>query len=134
MVRFSLDKLIKQLNLNNRIIFSQPIYNLKEKIKKIDSAKIFILPSISEGMSQSLVEAMSREKIVIASDNIGNKDLIENEKNGYLFKIEDEKELAEKINLSLINNSKNKKIKINAKKSVDKFNWDKIIKYLISLF
>ena len=130
----SLDKLIKQLNLNNRIIFSQPIYDLKEKIKKIDSAKIFVLPSVSEGMSQSLVEAMAREKIVVASDNTGNKDLIENNKNGYLFEIGNEKKLAEKINLSLMNNNSNKKIRINAKKSVEKFNWDKIINQLISLF
>ena len=85
-------------------------------------------------MPQSLIEAMSRSKIVIASNNLGNSDLIENGFNGYLFKIGDEKELAEKINSSLESTIKNKKIRINAKKSVEKFSWDKIIKELERLF
>ena len=129
-----INKLISELNFNKRVIFSPPIYDIKEKIRKIDSAKIFILPSISEGMSQSLIETMSREKIVIASNNLGNKDLIENGKDGYLFEVGNEKDLAEKINISLENNIKNRKIKNEAKKSVEKFSWDKIIKELERLF
>src|SRR3989344_1495924 len=64
-----LDLLINNLNLKESVVFSSPIYDLKEKIKKIDSCKIFVLPSKAEGMPQALVEAMSRKKIVIASNN-----------------------------------------------------------------
>src|SRR3989344_5069224 len=69
-----LQKLIKELKLTDRVLFSDPIYDVEEKIKKIDSCKIFILPSKSEGMPQSLVEALARGKLVIASDNKAAKD------------------------------------------------------------
>ncbi len=130
-----LKKLIDDLKLNNMVIFSNPIYDLKEKIKKIDSCKIFVLPSKSEGMPQSLIEAMARKKIVIASNNTGNMDLIENEKNGYLFKNNNQNELAEKINYVL--SEKNKielnKIKIMAKKSSKRFLWNDLINDLNKL-
>jgi glycosyltransferase involved in cell wall biosynthesis len=101
---------------------------LQEKIKKIDSAKIFVLPSKSEAMPQSLIEAMSRGKIVISSNNQGSKELIENNKNGFLFKIGDEKELAEEINLAL--SKPHEEIKKSAIKSVERFKWDLLIKKL----
>ncbi|OIO80970.1 hypothetical protein AUJ84_02010 [Candidatus Pacearchaeota archaeon CG1_02_32_132] len=126
-----LKKLVKDLNLSDRIIFSKPIYKTKEKIEKIDSARIFVLPSKSEGMSQSLIEAMAREKIVIASDNKASTDLIEDGKNGLIFSTYNEKDLAEKINKALSGKLNN--IRKEAKKSVEKFDWKEILKKIEDL-
>ena len=126
-----LKSLIKEKNLEKKIIFKEPIYDIKEKIEKIDSARIFVLPSIRESMPQSLIEAMGREKIVISSNNKGARDLITDGKNGYLFKVGDYKELAEKIDYCLEKNPGD--IGIEAKKSVEKFVWDKIIKEILKL-
>ena len=76
-------------------------------------------------MPQSLIEAMARGKIVISSDNLAGKELITDSKNGFLFKMRDYKELSEKINKILDKN--NEKLKKEARKSVEKFKWDKII-------
>ncbi len=122
-----LKKLVKDLNADNRVIFTGPVYEAKEKINKIDSAKIFVLPSKREAMPQALIEAMAREKIVIASDNPGARDLIENGKNGFLFEYWNAKELAEKINYAADNYARLKKMKKEARKSVEQFSWDKII-------
>ena len=131
-----LKKLVSELNLDNRIIFSPAIYNTKEKIKKIDSCKIFVLPSISEGMPQSLVEAMARQKIVITSNNKGNSDIIQNGKNGYLFETKNEERLAEIIDYCLDNKNKKdlEKVKKEAKRLVLKFQWSKLINDLEKLF
>jgi len=123
--------LINKLDLSKRVSFSKPIYNIKEKINKIDSAKIFVLPSKREGMPQSLIEAMARKKIVISSNNSGSKDLILNGKNGHLFKIGDSRELADRIDLSLKKDNFN--MKKEARQSVEKFSWNKIIEQLNSL-
>ncbi len=124
-----LQTLIIELKVANRITFSEPIYNLNEKIKKLDSAKIFVLPSRVEGMPQSLIEAMSRKKIVIGSNSIAIRDLIKNNQNGFLFEFDNPKDLAEKINFAL--DKKNKKtvnkIRENALKSVKKFSWRVVI-------
>lgn len=125
-----LRSLIRKLKLEERIVFSKPIYDIKEKIKKIDSARLFVLPSISEGMSQSLIEAMARKKTVIASNIPASRDLITNGKNGFLFKVNDEKAVAK-----IINNLKNeRKLEKHAEKSVEQFRWFIIINKIEKLF
>jgi len=119
-----LKALVNDNKLEKRVTFSKGVYNLNEKIKKIDSCNIFVLPSLREAMPQALIEAMSREKIVIASNNLGARDLIKDKETGFLFNIGDEKDLADKINFALKNKSTGKR----AKDFVERFNWDNLIK------
>ena len=126
-----LKELIKNLQVEDRVIFTPAIFETKEKIKKIDSAKIFILPSKSEGMPQSLIEAMAREKIVIASNNKASLDLIEDKKNGYIFPVGDSKKLAQLIDYSL--SSRKTAVKNKALASVKKFSWKNIIEKIENL-
>jgi len=123
-------ELVEKLNLKDRIVFSPPIYDLKDKIKKIDSAKIFVLPSKIEGMPQGLIEAMARGKIVIGSDCMAIKELIKENENGYLFKSDDYLDLAEKIDFVLKNKIKNREIKRNAMNFVKQFRWNYLINEL----
>jgi glycosyltransferase involved in cell wall biosynthesis len=116
--------LVKKLNLSNRIKFSPPVYDTKKKIQKLDSAKLYILPSRVEGMPQSLIEAMAREKKVIGSNSIAIRDLITDKQNGYLFEFNNPKDLARIIDEALIDSSK---IAKEAKKSVEKFAWNNVI-------
>ena len=67
----------------------EPIYDLKKKIELIDSAEIFVLPSKKESLPYSLLEAMARGKIIISTNTMGGKELIEFGKNGFLFDIGD---------------------------------------------
>lgn len=129
-------QLVKELNLEDKISFFPPVYDLKEKIALIQNSDIFVLPSLREAMPQGLIEAMSLGKIVIASRTKGAEEIIKNNKNGFLFEIGNSKDLSEKINfvLNKKDSSKLKEVQKKARKSVEKFNWDILIKKLISLF
>ena len=123
-----LQRIITQNSLNERIKIISEKYDRPQHIKELDKSSIFILPSFSEGMSQSLIEAMARECIVIGSDNFGNADLIKDEDNGFLFKNDDENDLTKVIDEIL--NMDDKEILIirkNARESVEKFRWSNII-------
>lgn len=126
-----LQSLVKEENLDKRVIFSEPVFDVKKKIRKLDTCKIFILPSKREGMPQSLIEAMARSKIVVASDNNGSKDLISEGVNGYMFTNGDSKSLSKKLSKAL---KSKKNIGKEARKSVEKFSWDKIIRQIEALF
>lgn len=126
-----LKNIVGENHVGKRVIFSGPIYDLKKKIRKMDSAKIFVLPSKREAMPQALTEAMAREKIVIASNNLGSRDLIHHGKNGFLFEIGNPQDLAKKINFALSKDLS--AMKKNAYKSVEQFSWDKIIKKIENL-
>ena len=123
-----LKELVKEKNLGGRVIFSPPIYNLEKKIKTIDSCKVFVLPSKSEGMPQSLIEAMSRQKIVISSNNQGAMEIIKDNENGFLFEVGNSIELTKKINFVL--EKTQTKIKVQAKKDVEKYREKDLIKKL----
>lgn len=90
--------LIKELKLIN-INFLGPRFG-KDKYKIYKKTKIFVLPSHREALPYVLIEAMAAGITVISSKTQGGKEIIEN-KYGYLFDLNNEKQLAEKIELAL---------------------------------
>ncbi len=90
----SLLRLVKKLNLAKKVIFlgkRDDVWNI------LNISNVFVLPSSKEGMSNALLEAMSAGLPCIVSDIEENKELVDNVKNGYTFKVGDENDLADKI-------------------------------------
>lgn len=56
----------------------------KQAIDHVSNATIYLQPSLWEGMPVSILEAMAAAKPVVASDIIGNKDLIQDGVTGFL--------------------------------------------------
>ncbi|MFH0843996.1 MAG: glycosyltransferase family 4 protein [Pseudomonadota bacterium] len=63
--------------------------------------EIFVLPSLWEGTSLALLEAMAMAKPIVATNVPGNRAIIEHKKNGYLIPSEDPDSLAEAISYLL---------------------------------
>ncbi len=89
-------ELIEKMKLKN-VQFYEPVNDIVEKIKIMDEHKIFVLPSIREAMPTALLEAKERNLILIASDNPGNREVLEKYDKGYLFPVGDYRKLAELI-------------------------------------
>jgi glycosyltransferase involved in cell wall biosynthesis len=123
-----------KLNLKAR--FTEPIFDLKEKIKKIDSAEIMVLPSKFEPFGIVFLEAMARGKIVVATKTQGSEELIIEGFDGLKFKVGDYLQLC-----SILNNLNSKQgtilkksLKKNAQESAKKFKVSKIIDKWEKLF
>jgi glycosyltransferase involved in cell wall biosynthesis len=67
------------------------------------AADIFVLPSLTEGHSVALLEAMSSRLPVIASMVGGNRETVEDGVNGFLFERGNSEVLAEKLKRMLAN-------------------------------
>lgn len=91
-----------------------------------NKSDIVVSPSLYEGCSGTILEAMACEKMVIASKVGGTPEIIEDGDNGLLFKSRDSFELAEKI-ISVIEESMevNKIMKNGRKTVLSKFDWKK---------
>lgn len=72
-----------------------------EAIQEVKKAKIYLQTSLWEGMPVALLEAMALGKPVIASNIIGNRDLVIDKVNGYLCSVTDIEEFIAKINSAL---------------------------------
>lgn len=89
------------------------------------NACLFVLPSESEGLSLSLLEAMSYGVGVLVSDISANVKAIEN--NGFIFANKNSQDLANKLQLLLNNIKMAKEAGKNGKAHVLKnFNWSNI--------
>jgi glycosyltransferase involved in cell wall biosynthesis len=85
----------------------------------------FIIPSKGEGMSNSVLEAMSCGLPVIASDCAGNTQLITNGDNGYLFNPEDPIALCDLMYLLSKSPQHAKELGLNGReKCLASFSWD----------
>ena len=60
---------------------------------------IFTLPSLWEGMSLMLLEAMAGKKPIVATDVSGSRELIEDNENGFLVPPKDPEALAQKLRI-----------------------------------
>ena len=113
---------IDDLKLDKKVVFKT--YNDQNKVyQSMSESDCLLLPSVSEGIANVALEAMSVQLPVISSDCGGMKELIKNGYNGLLFKNRDHNNLIIVLNnfLKLSINEK-KTITINAKNIVKKNN------------
>jgi len=80
--RANLELLANRLGLSNRVIFHG---HLRDFTTQLSEAKIFVLPSLTEGFPNALIEAMSVPLACISSDCVaGPNEIIEDGVNGLL--------------------------------------------------
>ncbi len=84
----------RSLHLESVCRFEPAVQNVAEWLRAID---IFVLPSLSEAFSNSLMEAMACGCCVIASDAGGNPELVDNGETGLLFRAGDSAALASRL-------------------------------------
>ena len=67
----------------------------------IEKADCIVLPSYREGTPKTLLEAASMSKPIVATDVPGCNNVVKDGKNGYLCKLKDSRDLADKMRLLL---------------------------------
>ena len=83
----------------------------KKDIRKfIAEADCIVLPSYREGTSNILLEAASMEKPIVTTNTTGCKETVDDEVTGFLCKVKDAKDLAEKMEKMYLLSEDNRKI------------------------
>lgn len=119
-------QLTGELGLSDRILLPGSISNVAEAIEK---AGIFVLSSNTEGVPNTLIEAMLMGLTVISTDCPcgGPADLIEDGYNGCLVPVKDKEKMKEKLQLLLSDRQLADKLGENAVKISEKFAADKVL-------
>lgn len=85
---------VRGAHLQDRVTFTGFRQDIPAVLAALD---IYVLPSLWEGLSIAMLEAMTMGKAVIASAVDGNVEAIEDQKNGWLITPQRPQELADKI-------------------------------------
>lgn len=117
----------RSLNLENHVFFAGKKVHLELKALYEDS-DIFFLPSISEGLANVVLEAMSMEVAVVASDCGGIGEAIESGKNGFQFPSFDYKTMCDQLYVLCMNPCLRNSLAAQARKTVlERFSIDRYV-------
>lgn len=121
----TLEKLVKSLNLENKVEFLGWIKDKKQFFAEID---IFCSPSYNETFGLVLLEAMKYGKPIIATNTDGSKEILHHEKDGLLVDLKAINDLENSLCDSIIRLANepdllNRMIDNSTKKLIDKFSY-----------
>ncbi len=100
------------LKLTDKIVFTGDRHDVSRLLTAVDIAT---LCSQSEGLSLTLLEAMSTQLPVVATDVGGNSDIITNGENGYIIKLNDKSDYADKLSKLIHSGDLRKRLGIKAR-------------------
>jgi glycosyltransferase involved in cell wall biosynthesis len=127
-----LQRIIKQYSLENSI---RLIPAVEEVLTFLQSADVFVMPSLFEGLSNAILEAMACGLPVIATRVAGNTDLIEDGVNGVLVEPNNAAELAAALSHLIKNPERAREIGCRAQALIkERYNLDLIAEKYIALY
>lgn len=133
-LRWEIQQMVMKYGLSRNFFFTGSV-SRKKVLEILQSATLFVFPSLKEGMPIALLEAMSCAKPVIGSDISGINDIIVHGENGFLVPPRNPEALAKTIMMLLEDKDTRRKIGQNARKLVmEKYSWNVILKKIEKLY
>ncbi len=119
--RKELERMSVTLGLSKNVIFTG---HREDVLELLLMADIFVQTSYTEGLSCTIIEALGAGCPAVVTDVGGNREIISNEREGYLFPITSPKTLEEKILVLAHNNQLRLELARNARLAAKKFSFE----------
>ena len=128
----SLKREAKELGIEEQVQFLGFRSDVPSLLSVMD---IFVLPSLSEGLSVALLEAMAAGIPTIATRVGGNPELVVDQKTGFLIPPRDSEALASKLLLLLQDKARSRTLGENGRKRVeDQFSFEAMVRNYEQLY
>ena len=124
----------QKLKVDGDVVFMGQIPH-KDLPLYLKISDVFVRPSRSEGLGSSFLEAMAAGIPVIGTPVGGIVDFLRDEETGFYMRVDDSKDLSDKISHVVGNPDLRKKVIYNASLMVkENYSWDRISKLLRNIF
>ncbi|MFT4613216.1 MAG: sugar transferase (PEP-CTERM/EpsH1 system associated) [Bacteroidia bacterium] len=131
-LREQLTQLSAELGIDEQVWWAGDRADIPELLGAID---VFVLPSLGEGISNTVLEAMACGLPVVATAIGGNLELVEPGVNGELFPVGDEQALVDVLAGLLRSDTMRKRLGDNARKRVTQgHNWDSTVAQYLDVY
>ncbi len=102
--------------------------------KIYQSADVFVFPSLNEGMSNALLEALASGLPVIVTDVGGTQELIKNGINGYVVPLRDSNSIAEAIKSMIDNPNITMCMSNENRKKAESMSWKNVAENYLNIY
>ncbi len=127
-----LETLVKYLSISDKVKFAGEVEDVRPYLNEMD---IFVLPSVSEGLSLVILEAALAARFVIATKVGGVPEIIEDKENGLLFQPKNIEQLLAHLNWVDENREQAARMALKLQKQVaEKFDINKTVKQYEQLY
>lgn len=128
----SLSKKISSLGLDDNVIINAPVSDI---VSEYLNASIFVSSSRYEGLPMTLLEAMSCGLPCVSfACPCGPSEIINSGQNGYIVPLGDIRQMSDRICQLIENNEQRKLLGMNARKSMENYSIENIMRKWIELF
>lgn len=103
-----------------------PLMPTRAVVDYLCASDVFLAPALSGGFELSAMDAMAAGLAIIISEKIGNQDLIENDKNGYVVNNNNADSIAEAMVKLLQNPEATRKMGVYNREISKQYDWDQI--------
>ncbi len=125
--RQKLEEMVIKLQLEKNVEFVGIIPHEKV-LPYYQEATLFVFPSLNEGMSNAMLEALATGLPLVSTNTGGASELIFENKNGFIIKFKNSADIAEKLD-KLINNPKLvEDMGVESRKIAEKMSWKNVAK------
>ncbi|TAK94927.1 glycosyltransferase family 1 protein [Patescibacteria group bacterium] len=92
------------------------------------NADVFVLPSLNEGMSNTMLEALASGLPLVSTNTGGAEELVAEGKNGFLVKMKDADDIATKLETLIQNSELKQSMAKESRAKAESLSWEKIAK------
>jgi glycosyltransferase involved in cell wall biosynthesis len=128
-----LEELARKVGIGNNVEFLGRIPREKTA-PYYQEADVFVLPSLNEGMSNAMLEALATGLPLIATDCGGSKELIGEDENGFFIKMRDAQDIADKLEKLITNKKLCQRLGQNSRVRAEAMSWEKVAKKYYDLY
>jgi len=131
--RQKLEALVTKLNLEKGVSFVGKV--AYERVPGyLVASDLFVLPSLSEGFPNVVLEAMAAGLPVVTTNVRGLPEIVKDGENGFVVEPQNPRQLVEKIALLLDNNELRQKISANNKRKAEQYSWEAVVDRLEKVY
>lgn len=131
--KVSLEQLVMGLGLEDKVVFTGAIPHEKV-LEYLQKSNVYVLPSMNEGMSNTMLEALASGLPLIATETGGTRELISEGTNGFIVKMKDPDDISEKLEKLILDKNLENSMGIESRKMAENMSWENIAKEYIHLY
>jgi L-malate glycosyltransferase len=129
-----LTKLVSELGLSERIHFLGKVDEHGKMVPFYQEASVFVLPSLNEGMSNAMLEALAAGLPILATDTGGTRELVQDGENGFILKMKDSADIAQKLEKLINNPELCKRMGENSREKALEMSWETVAEKYYKLY